>query len=80
MSFEQSSFTGAKPTWIISISSEDAPGLLSKMMSAISALGLSVLSADIKTSAGRVTNQFHVTRKDDLKAQTVVDAIKASLA
>ena len=81
MSFEDpASLSGRRPaSWIIDISVEDSPGLLSKMMKAMSELGLDVLSADIKTTDGTVVNKFQVFRREGLKQQEVVDAIKAAL-
>jgi UTP:GlnB (protein PII) uridylyltransferase len=81
MSFEDPAAVSgmSRPTWIIGISVEDSPGLLSKMMKAMSELGLDVLSADIKTTHGTGMIKFQVLRREGLKPQAVVDAIKAAL-
>lgn len=70
---------GAQATWLVTVESEDSPGLLASMLSAISSLQLSVLSADVRSQDGYVYNKFQVTKRSDLRAQQVIDALKTAL-
>ena len=66
--------------WAVTVDAEDAPGLLSKLLAALSELQLDIRSADVRTSGGAIKNSFVVAKREGVLAQEVIDRIKAALA
>ena len=73
-------FTQQQPLWSIVVGAADAPGLLSKVLVALTLLQLDIRSADVRTTGGAIKNSFVVAKREGVLAQEVIDRIKAALA
>lgn len=63
---------------MIRIEATDRPGILSSLTSALSKLGVSIVSADISTKYGCVYNKLIVNAPEDLKMEAIrVSALKS---
>ena len=66
--------------WSVSVEAPDAPGLLSKLLVALTELQLDIRSADVRTSGDSIVNRFVVAKREGVLAQELIDRIKAALA
>lgn len=71
---------GQQPSFVITFTTVDRPGLLALMTSAMDKLGLEIYTAEIKTRGGYVSNKFHTSKVAGMKVGELQDALKQALS